>query len=145
MRRTAWVVAGLCFAAASVPACKPRTTKVGGGDDLPEDQWSRGVFLYGQNCAGCHGDDGEGDEETPAIAGEGALSSSAPEGSEREATFTTAADVFGYVKSDMPPLAPGSLGDDEYWAIIHYVLKQAQIEPGVDVVSADNAANIKLR
>ena len=71
MRRTAWVVAGLCFAAASVPACKPRTTKVGGGDDLPEDQWSRGVFLYGQNCAGCHGDDGEGDEETPAIAGEG--------------------------------------------------------------------------
>ncbi len=118
---------------------------MGGGDDLPEDQWSRGVFLYGQSCAGCHGDNGEGDEETPAIAGDGALSSSAAEGSERQATFDTAADVFAYVKSDMPPLAPGSLSDDEYWAIVHYVLKQAQIDLGVDTLGADNAASIKLR
>lgn len=145
MRRTAWVVAGLCFAAASALACQPRATKVGGGDDLPEDQWSRGVFLYGQSCAGCHGDNGEGDEATPAIAGDGALSSTAPEGSDRQATFDDAADLFGYVKSDMPPLAPGSLSDDEYWAIIHYVLKQAQIDPGVEVVGPDNAASIKLR
>jgi len=125
--------------------CQPHKTKLGGDDDMPEDQWSRGVFLYGQSCAGCHGDDGEGDDDTPAIAGVGALPMTAPEGSEREVTFETAADLFGYVKSNMPPLAPGSLADDEYWAIVHYVLKQAQIDPGVDVVSPDNAAGIKLR
>ena len=72
MRRTAWVVVGLGIAAVSALACQPRATKVGGGDDLPQDQWSRGVFLYGQSCAGCHGDHGEGDDETPAIARDGA-------------------------------------------------------------------------
>ena len=72
------------------------TTTISGGD-LPEDQWSRGVWLYGQHCASCHGEDGEGDEDAPPLSGEGALPQQASwEDSPRTQSFDTAADVFGF-------------------------------------------------
>lgn len=110
----------------------PKTT-ISPGDDAPQDQWSRGVWLYGQQCAGCHGENGEGDEETPALAGEGAL-----------AKLGTAAELFAFAKENMPPLAPGSLSDEEYYAVTAYVLKQAEVKFDGDV-TASTAGSISLR
>ena len=110
-----------------------------------ETQWQRGVYLYSQNCAGCHGDDGEGDEDNPAIAGEGALALDPKwKDSERKVKFETAADVFEFVKAQMPPMEPGNLSDDKTWAILLYVLKQAQVETPEEL-TAENAASVKLR
>jgi mono/diheme cytochrome c family protein len=132
-------------AAMVVSACGTPRTTIASGDDIPEDQWSRGVYLYGQHCSSCHGENGEGDEDTPAIAGDGAFSREAGEGSSREVTFDTAADVFAYVKEEMPALEPGKLTDDIYWTVVAYALKQAQFDIGTEPLGPDNGKAVKLR
>lgn len=125
-------------------SCSKKTTTIASADDGPDDQWSRGVWLYSSNCAGCHGENGEGRDDRPAIAGPGALPREAAAGSDRTARLDTARDLFLYVRESMPPLDTGCLTDDQYYAVVHYVLKQADITiPGE--VSAANAASIKLR
>src|SRR5262245_60631798 len=84
-------------------ACGPMKTKIVSGDDTPLTQSQRGMFTYGRNCAGCHGESGEGGEDVPALVGEGALPRDPKEGAERTKPFETAADVFAYAKETMPP------------------------------------------
>jgi cytochrome c len=129
------VVAGGCF--------KKTTLELDKG--TREDQWARGVWLYSQNCANCHGESGEGDDDVPILAGEGALPSTPREGSERKKSFDTAADVFDFVKVAMPPLDPASLTDEQYYAIVLYVLKQANIEVPKGTLGPENASDVKLR
>ena len=137
------LVASLCLAAAS---CGGNQTTIASSDGIPEDQWSRGVWLYGQHCANCHGEDGEGDEDAPPLSGEGSLPQKATwEDSPRTHDFNTAADMFSYVSEQMPPMEPGTLKEDDYWAIIFYALKQAQVEVGEPPMDASNAKNVKLR
>jgi cytochrome c len=125
-------------------SCTPPKTTLVSAEELSDigingdDQGARGVWLYGRHCAGCHGDDGAGDEDSPRIHGKGALPETPAEGAERKASFRTARDVFGYVKASMPPMAPGSLKDDEYWAIVAYTLREAAMKPA-DPLSATNA------
>ena len=126
-------------------ACGTPRTIISSGGDIPEDQWSRGVYLYGQHCSSCHGENGEGDEDTPAIAGAGALSREAVEGSLREVPFDSAADVFAYVKEEMPALEPGTLSDDVYWTVVAYTLKQASIDIGDEPLGPENGKAVKLR
>jgi mono/diheme cytochrome c family protein len=116
-----------------------KKTTLSGADDGPRDQWSRGVWIYGQECAGCHGDDNKGDDDSPALA---PLSRAPRDGSER-ASFGSAADVFAYIKAEMPPMAPGTLNDADTWAVMAYILKQAQIDYGAEI-SAANAATVSL-
>ena len=124
--------------------CFKKTTLASPKDD-PKDQWSRGVWLYSSNCANCHGENGEGTEDVPAIAGPGALPRlPTGEDSERKASFDNAADLFAYVKETMPPLDTGCLTDDQLYAVTNYVLKQAEIPIPGDV-GEHNAASIKLR
>jgi len=138
------LVASLCLASASCSGGSQTT--IASGDNLPEDQWSRGVWLYGQHCAGCHGEDGEGDEDAPPLSGEGSLPLKATwEGSPRTHDFNTAADVFTYVSEQMPPMEPGTLKSEDYWAIVFYSLKQAQVEVGEPPMNANSARNVALR
>jgi mono/diheme cytochrome c family protein len=148
MRLGEWAVAGLL--AMTMMGCARTTTKVGKSDDVPDDQWSRGVWLYGQSCSGCHGDDGEGAEDTPKLAGDGAMPLEPPEGSDRTAKLGHAGDLFAYIKAEMPPLEPGSLTESQYWAITFYILKQAQIDVsperlGAEELGSGNAAKVTLR
>lgn len=129
----------------SAVACAPPKTTLVSADELRDaDQWSQGVWLYGQHCAGCHGDDGAGDEDTPAIAGDGALPESPRPSSERTARFRTAEDVFAFVNKTMPPMAPGSLKPTEYWAVVAYALKQAGVKMKADL-GPSNARAVELR
>ncbi|MCA9620901.1 MAG: cytochrome c [Myxococcales bacterium] len=139
-----WLFAAALALLASIAGCTKRRTVVGGDEALPDDQWSRGVWLYGQHCAGCHGDDGEGDDASPPLAGEGALPLEPPEGAERKQRFEHASDLFAYVSTEMPPLEPGSLAPDEYYALVRYLLQQAGRKVEVDV-TASNAPSLTLR
>lgn len=132
---------GICFAlslmgfgCASPPAEAP----------APPDQITVGEQVYAGNCAGCHGDNGEGTEGRPALAGEKALPLDPPaEATSRKTQLRTAQDLFDFVKSDMPPMAPGSLSDEEYWAVVAFQLKIKGVGGG-KVVSAANAGSIAL-
>jgi hypothetical protein len=57
------------------------------------------------------------------LVGSGALPREPRQGAKRDVTFSTALDVFTWVKGHMPPKAPGSLADDEYVAILAFALK----------------------
>lgn len=87
-------------------------------------QVTLGQKLYGDNCASCHGAGGEGDK-APRVVGldKGALPlDPAPTAKYRKTQFKTAADVGGFVVKSMPPTAPGSLKESDYWAILAFDL-----------------------
>jgi mono/diheme cytochrome c family protein len=87
------------------------------------DQAGNGKQLFAKNCASCHGAAGEGGGQVPALVGKTALPLDPPSGSSRKAKFHTAADVFQYVKANMPPGGAGSLTDEQYAAILAFDLK----------------------
>ncbi len=107
-------------------------------------QVSRGQTLYGENCAGCHGADGTGTADAPAVVGEGALPLDPPASRQvRDVQFQTAADVFGWVRVNMPGGAPGSLTDKQYVEILAFALYANGVELE-EPLSTSNAADIAL-
>jgi alcohol dehydrogenase (cytochrome c) len=80
-------------------------------------QADSGRQLYLANCAACHGDDLAG---PPALKGQAFLATWGGQ--------TTAA-LMDKVRT-MPPEAPGSLGPDNYAAVVAYMLQQNGQTPG---------------
>jgi cytochrome c len=91
-----------------------------------DDQVELGMELYGEYCAECHGDSGQGTSKAPRVVGldEGALPlDPAPSSKVRTEQFVTVADVASFVVMNMPADDPGSLSNDEYLAILAFDLK----------------------
>jgi cytochrome c5 len=86
-------------------------------------QAEAGGPLYGQFCAKCHGDSGQGTDQGPPVVGAGALPlDPRPTAQYRKTQFRTAKDVFDFVGANMPPKGPKpSL--DQYLAILAFDLK----------------------
>ncbi|WP_181197874.1 c-type cytochrome [Enhygromyxa salina] len=93
-------------------------------------QVSEGSVLYADHCASCHGDDGSGTSQAPALVGltEGALPLDPAPGAVRDTQFETVADVGAFAVANMPPADPGSLMADEYYAILAFALFANGIE-----------------
>ncbi len=116
-----------------------------GGADTLDAQIAQGKSLYAENCASCHGANGEG-KGAPAVVGKSALPMDPPgSAKQRKIPFKTAADVFAFTQKTMPPGAGGSLKDAEYWAILAFDLKANGIDLGGKKLDASNAASINLR
>lgn len=95
------------------------------------DQVAFGQKLYGDHCAKCHGASGEGGKDAPRVVGldQGALPLDPPSTAKyRKSRFQTVADVAQFATKNMPPDAPGSLSEDQYWAILAFDLKANGIE-----------------
>lgn len=88
-------------------------------------QVEAGKNLFGDKCAGCHGDNGEGTKKGPPVVGKAALPLDPAKGAKKRkgVQFKTAGDVFAWVKKNMPLKKPGSLTDDEYAAVLAFDLK----------------------
>lgn len=98
-----------------------------------------GSELYAANCASCHGDGGEG-KDAPRVVGldKGALPLDPPAGAKiRKVPFRTAADVAGFVVTNMPPYGGKKLSEPEYWSILAFDLHAN----GVDLPSKLDAAS----
>jgi S-disulfanyl-L-cysteine oxidoreductase SoxD len=94
------------------------------------EQVALGQTLYGQQCASCHGNSGEGGK-APAVVGldKGALPLDPPPTAKyRKTQFKTVADIATFVVKHMPANAPGSLPEEQYWAILAFDLKANGIE-----------------
>jgi cytochrome c len=110
-----------------------------------QDQVAAGQKLYADNCASCHGAGGEGGK-APKVVGvsAGALPLDPPSTSKyRKNQFHTAADVADFVVHNMPPKAPGSLKETEYWDILAFDLHAN----GVDLqkpLDANSAKDVVL-
>ncbi len=88
-----------------------------------------GEAVFGARCASCHGDNLGGTKAIGApalIGGRGSLAGPAPVKTV-ESYWPYATTLFDYVRRAMPMDAPGSLGDDEVYAVSAYILSRAGI------------------
>lgn len=111
------------------------------------EQYEVGKEVYAKACASCHGDHGEGNPKNPAVVGDGALPEKAtfPKAKLRKTvTFSTAKDVFDFLKKNMPLDKKGSLSDDEYLAVLAWDLNENKVALDAKLTAA-NLAAIKLR
>lgn len=118
------------------------------GRGLPggSGNYTKGKEIYLAKCIACHGVDLAGVSGTGGaalIGGRGSLASGKPKKTV-ESYWPYASTVFDYVKRAMPFNAPGSLSNDEVYAVVAYVLGEANIFSKSSSLSAKNLAKIDM-
>lgn len=98
-----------------------------GGAGSQADQIAAGRDVYDASCAECHGAQGEGGTG-PLLVG----------GSRRIASYENTTRLYDYVSRTMPFDDPGSLGEDEYWDVISYLLDENGLLPQDAVLGPDS-------
>ena len=114
------------------------------GSGAPADLAARGATLYADNCAGCHGNGGEGSDKAPPVVGPEAFPLDPRPGQKRNVQFRTALDVYQWIGANMPPDEPGSLSEAEYQAIMAFDLKANGVDLAGKPVTAETLAGIVL-
>lgn len=94
-----------------------------GGKGLPPGRGSasEGRAIYERRCARCHGPDGKGKEEAALVGGQGTLATPKPLKTVGS-YWPYATTLFDYIRRAMPFTAPGSLGDDQVYALCAFLL-----------------------
>jgi cytochrome c len=158
------------LAAASATACA--STQYGATDtalDQAHRVAHRGASLFQRECAGCHGERGEG-ASAPRIMGQTALpeyprersvnttpaagdpehlrleSQSRPMGAPRRDPFRTARDLHYFVSTEMPPSKQRreALTDEDYWDIVNFMLVAHGVPVPPEGVTESNASSVEL-
>lgn len=108
-------------------------------------QAEAGGALYGQFCAKCHGDGGQGTDQGPAVVGPKALPLDPPAKAQlRKTQFHTAKDVFDFVGANMPPKGPKPTLD-QYLDILAFDLKANGVDlSGKPPLTPDNLSAIVI-
>lgn len=107
---------------------------------------ARGRDVYLAKCAACHGEHLEGVKETGGTAllgGRGSLASAKPIKTV-ESYWPYATTIFDYVRRAMPFNAPGSLRDDEVYAVTAYILANAQVVPENAILDAASLPKVEM-
>lgn len=77
------------------------------------EQVALGKTVYAASCSACHGENLGGRDPSPALSGRGFSA---------RWTGRAAIDLFNRIRTTMPPTAPATLSDDQYAAIVSYIL-----------------------
>lgn len=135
--------------AAESPPAEGGEVPVAGGEQPQTfaEQVTLGQQLYGEHCASCHGDSGQGSKDAPPVVGldNGALPLDPPPNAKhRKTQFKTVADVADFAVKNMPAKAPGSLSEQQYWAILAFDLKANGIDLGEKKLDANVAPTLEI-
>ena len=107
-----------------------------------------GAKVYAENCAACHGDKLEGNPAKGVggdklIGGRGSLATKTPVKTV-ESYWPYATTLFDYVKRAMPFSSPGTLKDDEIYAVVAYILSEAKIIKPIDTMDATTLPKVTM-
>ncbi len=109
--------------------------------------YSAGKKVYAAKCAACHGADPrkavKGTGAATLIGGRGTRTSGKPKKTV-ESYWPYATTFFDYTKRAMPFNAPGSMTDNELYAVTAYILAEANIIKKSDVMNAKSIAKVKM-
>ncbi len=109
---------------------------------------AKGQEVYATNCVACHGEKLEGIPTAgiggdKLIGGRGSLATAKPVKTV-ESYWPYATTLFDYIKRAMPFAAPGSLTDDEVYAVVAYVLSEAKIIKPDQVIDAQTLPKVEM-
>jgi S-disulfanyl-L-cysteine oxidoreductase SoxD len=124
------------------------------GKGLPpgKGDYAGGKKVYETACAACHGTDLKGVaglSDMPAgaalrlVGGRGTLASKDPLLTV-ESYWPYATTLFDYIRRAMPFTAPGSLSDDEVYAVTAYILTEGNIIDKTIVLDADTLPKVQM-
>lgn len=125
------------------------TSPLPDGRGLPAGSGSvtQGRALYMQSCASCHGEKLEGAVGDRLVGGRGSLANDDPKKAPIktvESYWPYATTLFDYIKRSMPFNAPGSLTDDQVYAVSAYILSQAKIVGEDATLDAKSLAAVRM-
>jgi cytochrome c len=109
---------GLCLVAAAIlgAASFGCSSKTSGASEAQMANaravGSTGAVLWERKCQSCHGENGAGTDDAPAVLGEDTLI---------DGKFYNAQELWDYVARKMPKDAPGSLDMAQYWHIVTFI------------------------
>ena len=101
-----------------------------------------GEKLYQQQCASCHGDQGQGGVANRLVGG-GSLNTNSPVKTVGS-FWPYSTTIFDYVKRAMPHQAPQSLTDDQVYAATAYILYLNKIIPKDAVMDPKTLPLVKM-
>lgn len=118
------------------------------GRGLPPGQggYEDGKEVYTMHCAACHGLDLGGVGVTGGaalIGGRGTLASGKPKKTV-ESFWPFASTLFDYTKRSMPFHTPGSLTDDQVYAVAAYILAEGNIIGKDEVMNAETLPKVVM-
>jgi S-disulfanyl-L-cysteine oxidoreductase SoxD len=109
---------------------------------------AEGATIYAARCASCHGKTGK---EGPNDVLVGRLPGDAFPFAQDARTPKTigsywpyATTVFDYIRRAMPPDAPGTLKDEEVYALVAFLLVQNELAPADAVIDAAALPKVKM-
>ena len=125
------------------------TSPLADGRGLPPGKGSvaEGKAIYMNQCIACHGANLEGGLGGKLIGGRGSLVNSDPTKSPVktvESYWPYATTLFDYVKRAMPLTAPGSLSNNEVYAVAAYILSEAKIVSPDSTLDAATLGKVKM-
>jgi S-disulfanyl-L-cysteine oxidoreductase SoxD len=104
---------------------------------------AKGEQVFAENCAACHGDKGVGGMKDRLAGGQGTLASNAPVKTVGS-FWPYATTLFDYIHRAMPYQAPGSLSNDDTYAVAAYILSLNGILPVDGKLDRDSLPKIKM-
>lgn len=104
---------------------------------------AEGKQVFADNCAACHGDNGVGGIKDRLVGGPGTLASANPVKTVGS-YWPYATTLFDYIHRAMPYQAPGSLSNDDTYAVAAYILSLNGILPADGKLDRDSLPRVKM-
>jgi len=115
------------------------------GNNLPPGSGSvrHGREVFDQQCAACHGAQGEGGVGDRLVGGQGTLATPDPVKTVGS-YWPYAPTLFDYIRRAMPQNAPESLSNDDVYAVSAYILHLNGLLPADATLDAGTLSAIKM-